>query len=120
MREPGQKVSPCHTLPSCSGVYTYTAAHRSLVTQISRHPADELNLLIHRQACDGCLQDVAKSDLVNGNEGVVVHEREKAHDELAIHTVRHASMAGDRITEILDLEGTLETRGEESTEGSDQ
>lgn len=58
--------------------------------------------------------------MVNGNEGVVVHVGEETHDELAVHTVGNTAVTGDGVAEILDLEGALQTRGEETSEGSDQ
>jgi hypothetical protein len=57
---------------------------------------------------------------VNSNERLVVHVGEKSHGVLAVHTVGHSSVAGDKITEVLDLESTLQSGGEEPTEGSDK
>lgn len=37
---------------------------------------------------------------------------------LAVHAVGHASVAGDTVAEVLDVEGAFETRGEEAAEGS--
>ncbi len=51
---------------------------------------------------------------------MVVHVREEAHDELAVHAVRHATVAGDGMTEILNLERPLQARGKEASEGGDE
>lgn len=39
---------------------------------------------------------------------------------LAVHAVSHATVAGDAVPEVLDVESTLETGREEATEGRDQ
>ena len=41
-------------------------------------------------------------------------------DALAVHAVRHASVAGDAVAEVLDVEGALEAGGEEAAEGRDE
>ena len=41
------------------------------------------------------------------------------HEELAVEAVHDPSVAGDGVSEVLDLEGALEAAGEEATEGSD-
>lgn len=51
---------------------------------------------------------------------MVINIGEEAHDELAVHAVRHATVAGDRVTKVLDFEGTLEAGSKETTEGSDE
>lgn len=91
-----------------------------MVTQVATHALDKLNLLVRAKSGDGQFQHVAHAGLVHGNEGVVVHVGEESHDELAVHTVGHASMSGNGVTEILDLEASLESRGEETTEGGDE
>lgn len=75
---------------------------------------------------------------MDSNERVVVHVREEAHDKLAVHAVckrvsrcnhawlrkakqtRDTTMSGDGVSKVLNLEGTLESRSEESTKGSDE
>lgn len=94
--------------------------HNALVAQIAAHALDELNLLVGAKSGDRQFQHVAHASLVHGNESVVVHVGEETHDELTVHTVGHASMSGDGVTEILDLEASLESRGEKTTEGSDE
>ena len=58
--------------------------------------------------------------MVDGDESVVVHVGEETHDELAVHTVGDTAVTGNRVTKILDLESALQTRGEETSKGSDQ
>jgi hypothetical protein len=102
-------------------VLTYLRSPRHvLVRQVPSHVLHELNLLVHRQARDGELYHVTKLHLVDGDEGVVVDMREEAHDELAIHAVRHAAVTRDGLAKVLDLEGALEPRGEEATKRSDE
>lgn len=84
------------------------------------HALDKLNLLIGSQAGNGRLENSPQVDLVDRNEGVVIHVGEEAHDELAIHAVGDAAVAGDRVAKVLDLEGALETRGKETTEWGNQ
>ena len=51
---------------------------------------------------------------------LVVHVGKETHDELAVHTVSHTTVARNRVTKVLDVESTLQTRCEETAEGSDQ
>lgn len=51
---------------------------------------------------------------------MVVHVREEAHDELAVHAVSDATVTRDRLAEVLNLEGTLKTGGEEAAKGSNE
>lgn len=51
---------------------------------------------------------------------MVVHVGKESHDELAIHPVCNATMAGNRLAKVLDLEGPLEARGKETTERGNQ
>lgn len=57
---------------------------------------------------------------MNGDERLVIHVRKEAHYELAVHTISHATMTWDGVTEIFDFEASLQTRGKETAEGSDQ
>ena len=88
--------------------------------QILRQPPHDLDLLLGRQARDGRLNDAAHARLIDGDETLIIHEGEKAHDELAIHAVRDAAVAGDGLAEVFDFEGPFQTRGEEAAEGRDQ
>ena len=45
---------------------------------------------------------------------------EHAHHDVAIQTIRNSSMSRNEVTEILDLESSLETGCEESSEGGDE
>ena len=51
---------------------------------------------------------------------MVVQVREEAHNELAVHAVRDATVARNGVAEILDLEGALEARCEEAAKGRDE
>lgn len=42
------------------------------------------------------------------------------NNELAIHAVCHASMSRNTVSEVLDVEGTLEARSEEAAERRDE
>lgn len=91
-----------------------------LVDEVFGEKLDELDLFFRCKAGDGGFEDRSRRRLVDGDEALVVHEGKEAHDELAIHAVSHAAVARDRITKVLDVEGALETRCEEATEGSDE
>lgn len=81
---------------------------------------DNFHLLLSGQARDGGLNNAANTRLMNSNEARVIHEGERAHDELAVHAVCHTSMARDRVAEILNLERAFQSRGEEATKGGNQ
>ena len=87
---------------------TYSFGNYALVIKMLADPLHQLHLLLGRQTCNGRLDYTSQGYLVHRNEAVVVHIREETHDELAVHTIRNTSMPRDRITEILDLECTLE------------
>lgn len=57
---------------------------------------------------------------MNFNEGVEVHVSKKSHDELAIHSIRHAAVSRDRVAKVLNLESALEARSEEAAKGSNK
>ncbi len=69
---------------------------------------------------DCSLNHIPNAGLVDGNEALIVHGCEKPHDELAVHAVCDAAVAGDRLSKILDFECPFEPRGKKATEGSDQ
>jgi hypothetical protein len=69
---------------------------------------------------DGRLDDAAYARLVHGDETLVVHKGEEAHDELAVHSIRDAAVAGDRFAEILDFERAFKARREEAAERRDE
>lgn len=79
-----------------------------LVNKMLAQPSHNLHLLFRGQTGNGGLDNTAHRSLVNGNETLVVDKSEEAHDELAVHAVRHAAVARDGIAEIFDVEGALE------------
>lgn len=96
-----------------------------------------LYLLFWCETDDSSLDDAANGSLVNGNEAkfvlatdpveivrgnspLVVHEGKETHDELTVHTIRHTTMARNGVTEILDVEGALQTGREETAEWSNE
>lgn len=99
---------------------SYLFRHNSLVAQVPRHGLDQLNLLLWAQARNRSLENRSDIDLVEGNEGVVVHVRKESHDELAVHAVSDAAMSWNRIAEVLNLEAALQPRSEEASKWSNQ
>lgn len=91
-----------------------------MIVQVFAQATNDLKLFINRKTVNGGLDDVAYTGFIDSNEAVEVHEREKAHDELAVHTVSDATVARNGLAEVLDLEGPLEARRKESTERSNQ
>ena len=83
-------------------------------------PPHDLDLLLARQPHHRRLDHIPHASLVDGNKALVVHEGEKAHDELAVHAVGDAAVAGDGLAKVFDFEGAFEARGEEAAEGGDQ
>lgn len=83
-------------------------------------PHDHVHLLLEREPRDGRLDDAADARLVHGDEALVVHEGERAHDELAVHAVGDAAVAGNGVAKVLDVEGALDARGKEAAKGRDQ
>lgn len=51
---------------------------------------------------------------------LVVDKGEEAHYELAVHAVSHATVTRNGITKVLDVECSLKTGSEETTEGGDE
>lgn len=51
---------------------------------------------------------------------MIVHVSKEAHDELAIHSISHASVAGNRVAKVLDLECSLKTGSKETAERSNE
>lgn len=83
-------------------------------------PFDYLDLLLRAQTGDGLLNHSADAGLVHRDEALVVHEGKEAHDELAIHAVSDAAVAGNRVAKVFDVKGALKAGGEEAAEGSDK
>ena len=94
--------------------------HNALVIQILSQAPHHLDLLLDRQTGNGILNHASHRCLVHGDETLVVHEREEAHDELAIHPVGDSTVSGYAVAEVFDLECPFETGGEEAAEGGDQ
>lgn len=80
----------------------------------------KLNLLIRSEAGNSCLDDTTQRYLIHGNEAVVVHICEEAHNKLTVHTVSHTTMSWNRVSEVLDLESALKSRSKESPEWCDE
>ena len=92
----------------------------SLVHEVLGKKLDKSDLLIRCEASDGGFENRSGRCLVDGDEALVVHEGEEAHDELTVHAVSHATVARNRVTKVLDVESALEARGEEATERRDE
>jgi len=92
----------------------------SLVDQILAQPLHNLNLLLHAQTRNRHFQDSAYAGRMRGNEALVVKVHQRAHDELAIHTIGDTAVSWNTVTEILDLERAFNAGGEEAAEWSDQ
>jgi hypothetical protein len=89
-------------------------------------PNQPLELLVHPhlvlgpQRQDGGEHAVVAQGGVVPDEGLVMHEGEEDHDELAVHPVRDPAVSGDDRVEVLDPVGALDGRHEEAPEGRDQ
>ena len=92
----------------------------ALVVQILAQPPHNVHLLLGCQTRDRTLNDTTHTRLVNCNETLVIHESEQPHNELTVHPISDSTMTWDTVTEVLDFEGSFETRREEAAEGSDQ
>lgn len=84
------------------------------------HDLDNLHLLLVSESGDGCFNHSTDCGVVHGDEARVVEEGDRAHDELAVHAVSHPTVTGDGVAKVLDLEGTLQARSEETTERRDE
>ena len=91
-----------------------------MINQILRQPPHDLYLLLTTQPLNRDLNHAAHARIMHRHEALIIHEGEHAHDELAVHAIRDASVARDGLAEVLDLESALEARGEEAAEGRDQ
>ena len=92
----------------------------ALIVKILRQALNQLYLLLGTETRNRRLDDGADGSLVDRDERLVVHEREEAHDELAVHAICHASVTRNRVAEVLDIEGSLEAGSEEAAEGRDE
>lgn len=80
----------------------------------------KLLLLLSGKRVDERVEQRLHLGHVVGHKRLVVQVREEAHEELAVHSVRDSSVSGDGISKVLDLEGSLESRGKEASKGSHQ
>ena len=75
--------------------------------QVLAQALDDLHLLLVVQARDRELHHTAHARLVHRDEALVVHVGEEAHDELAVHAIGDAAVAGDAVAEVFDLKGAF-------------
>jgi len=77
---------------------------------------EELQLLLRPQH-EHLLQQLSGSGDVYKTVDVDIDE--SCHQELAVESVHDASVTRDDVTEVLDFKCSLESRGEEASEGAD-
>jgi len=87
----------------------------ALAAEIVLEIVDELQLLLDREPTDDRLQHRADIDMMFADKAAVVDIDKHAHQKLAVHSIGHAAMSWNAVTEIFDVESTLETRSEEAT-----
>src|SRR4051794_107256 len=71
----------------------YLVTDKPLVRQVRYYPQDKLNDLLCGEAGDDVLHHTSQVDLIDRDERVEVDIGKEAHDELAVHAVRHAAVA---------------------------
>jgi len=81
---------------------------------------DELQLLLNREATDDRLKYGADGNVMLANEAAIIDVDKHAHQELAIHSIRHTAMSWNAVSKVLDIESALETRGEKATKWCNQ
>lgn len=91
------------------GSKSYLLRDSSLVVQIFAQPLHNLYLFFNGEPDNGCFDNATDGLMVDSDEALVVHVCEKPHDELAVHTVCHASMARNAVAEVFDLERSFES-----------
>jgi hypothetical protein len=64
--------------------------------------------------------ETTKGYFVYRDEAVIIHVCKESHNKLAIHAVRNSTVPRNRVSKVLNLEGTFETRGKETTEWGNQ
>lgn len=99
---------------------TYSFGNHTLIEKVFADASHKLHLFLRTQSGDGSLDNTTEGNFVYGNKAVIVHICEEAHDELAVHTIRHSAVTGNRVAKILDLKGPLKAGGKESTEWSNE
>lgn len=92
----------------------------TLVLKVMGHATHEFYLFRSGQACNSQFHHLTVVDVVQSNESMVVDVCEESHDKLAIHTIGHAAVSWDGVAKVLDLEGSLQPRREETSEGRDE
>jgi len=92
----------------------------ALAAEIVLEIIDELQLLLDRQATDDRLKYGADGNVMLTNETAVIDVDKHAHQELAIHSIRHTPMSWNAVSKILDIESALETRSEKATKWCNQ
>lgn len=91
-----------------------------LIDKMLTQPLDHLHLLVRSKASDGHLNHAPNARLMRRDETLIVHKRKRPHDKLAVHPIRDAAVARDRVAKVLDLERALDAAGEEAAKGRDQ
>ena len=81
---------------------------------------DYLDLFLRCQAPHGRLYHATNASLVASNKRLIVHIGKSAHDELAIHAISHSSVARNAVTKVFDIIRSLDPRGKEASERSDE
>lgn len=99
---------------------TYRFSSSALVDEIFAEATHNVDLLLGSQAINGDLNHVTHASLIHSNEAVIVHVGEETHNELAVHAVGDTTVARNRLAEVLDLEGTLQTGCKETPKRSDK
>ena len=110
----------------------------TLVSEVSRHIPNKLDLLFDREPTDNGLQDRADRHPVFTNQTAVINVGEDTHQEpatlsaknpsarhkipnaLAVHSISHSPVSRDTVTKVLDVKGTLKSGSEEATEGGNE
>lgn len=99
---------------------THLGGKHVLLHQAPSEDPDNFHLLFGGESGDGRLQNTADGCVVDGNEAGIIEKGDCAHDELAIHAIRDTAVAGNAIAKVFDLEGALQSRGEEAAKRCDQ
>lgn len=109
-------------LPShfCAKTLQYPLSCGTFCYEIFGQAADDLSHFVVREAVHGGFNHAADTRLVHGDETLIVHEGKEAHDELAVHSIRDATVTGDRFAKVLDLEGSFQAGGEEAAKRGDE
>lgn len=74
----------------------------------------------HQQVDDRRLENLGEGHLLHRDERQVVQVQERPHQELAVHAVGDAAVAGDGVAKVLDGERALQPQSEEPAKGGDQ